>query len=413
MGVAKLDWTPSATLPTERVSFAGVSSEEMIERARRLAPALAQRAERCERLRRLPDETERDLHAAGLFRIAQPARVGGAELDVEIFVDVCAAIARVCPSTAWNVGNLGSHHWMLGYFTPEAQEELWSGSPDVLIATSLVFPAGRGRKVEGGYEVSGRWPLSSGVDNSDWNMLAFMVREREDGPPVDQRFALVHRSQYEIIDTWHAMGLAGTGSKDVAVKGLFVPDHRTITAWDLSGRPHSGSAVNPTPLFKLPMLALGPYILSGVMLGCAQGAYESTVGAARRRNATTTGLPVGASQSVQLKVAEAAARIDTAELLMRAACRHAMAAAQAGREPLHEDKVRYRRDAFFSVRMCLEAVDILMGVAGSGGLYTSSTMQRLFRDAHAANAHVMFSPDVQGGIFGQHALGIAGPPPLM
>jgi 3-hydroxy-9,10-secoandrosta-1,3,5(10)-triene-9,17-dione monooxygenase len=194
---------------------------------------------------------------------------------------------------------------------------------------------------------------------------------------------------------------------------LFVPEHRTITAWDLSGRPHPGSSVNPTPLFKLPMLALGPYILSGVMLGCAQGAYESTVGAARKRNATTTGLPVGASQSVQLKVAEAAARIDTAELLMRQACRHAMAAARAGREPLHEDKVRYRRDAFFSVRMCLEAVDILMGIAGSGGLYTSSTMQRLFRDAHAANAHVMFSPDAQGGIFGQHALGIAGPPPLM
>jgi len=374
-------WKPSATLPKEPMSFADVGYEEMIERARRLAPTLAQRAEECERLRRLPDETERDLHAAGLFRIVQPARVGGAELDVEIFIDVCTEIARVCPSTSWNIGNLASHHWMLGYFAPQAQEELWSGSPDVLIATSLVFPAGRGRKVDGGYELSGRWPLSSGVDNSDWNMLAFMVREREDGPPVDQRFALVHRSQYEIIDTWHAMGLAGTGSKDVAVKGLVVPEHRTITAWDLSG--------------------------------CAQGAYESTVGAARKRNATTTGLPVGASQSIQLKVAEAAARIDAAELLMRQACRHAMAAARAGREPLHEDKVRYRRDAFFSVRMCLEAVDILMGVAGSGGLYTSSSMQRLFRDAHAANAHVMFSPDVQGGIFGQHALGIAGPPPLM
>jgi 3-hydroxy-9,10-secoandrosta-1,3,5(10)-triene-9,17-dione monooxygenase len=406
-------WKPSATLPKEPVSFAEVGYKEMIERARRLAPTLAQRAEECERLRRLPDETERDLHAAGLFRIVQPARVGGAELDVEIFIDVCAEIARVCPSTSWNIGNLASHHWMLGYFPPEAQEELWSGSPDVLIATSLVFPAGRGRKVEGGYEVSGRWPLSSGIDNSDWNMLAFMVREREDGPPVDQRFALIHRSQYEIIDTWHAMGLAGTGSKDVAVKGLFVPGHRTITAWDLSGRPHPGSSVNPAPLFKLPMLALGPYILSGVMLGCAQGAYDSTVGAARKRNATTTGLPVGASQAVQLKVAEAAARIDTAELLMRQACRHAMAAARAGREPQHEDKVRYRRDAFFSVRMCLEAVDILMGVAGSGGLYTSSGMQRLFRDAHAANAHVMFSPDVQGTIFGQHALGIGGPPPLM
>jgi len=302
---------------------------------------------------------------------------------------------------------------MLGYFPPETQAELWDVSPDVLIATSLAFPAGRGRKVDGGYEVTGRWPLSSGIDNSDWNMLAFMVRETDDGPPVDQRFAIVHRSQYEIIDTWHAVGLAGTGSKDVAVKNLFVPDYRTITAWSMNGKPHLGSKLNPEPLFRLPLLALGPYVLSGVMLGCAQGAYETTVGAARKRNATSTGMPVGATQAVQLKVAEASARIDTAEVVMRRVCEHAMAKARSGAEWTHDDKVRYRRDAFFSVRMCFEAVNILMNVAGSSGLYLGNSMQRLFRDAHACNAHVMFSPDLQGAIYGQHALGIAGPPPLM
>lgn len=411
---AAAEWTRSATLPEKPVSFTGVSYGEMVERARALAPAIAARASECERQRRLPIDTEKDLHRTGLFRMVQPARVGGADLDVGILVDTCSEVARVCPSTAWNLGNLASHHWMLGYFDPAVQDELWSVSPDVLIATSLVFPAGRGRKVEGGYELSGRWPLSSGVDNSDWNMLAFMVREREDGPPVDQRFALVHRSQYEIIDTWHAVGLSGTGSKDVEVKGLFVPDYRTVSAWAMNGKPHPGSTVNAaSPLLRLPMLALGPYVLSGIMLGCAKGAYETVVGAARKRNATVTGLPVAASQPVQIKVAEAAVRIDTAEMMMRNVCAHAMEAAKAGREPAHEDKLRYRRDAFFSVRLCFEAVNILMGVAGSSGLYMSNTMQRLFRDAHAANAHVMFSTDVQGALYGQHALGMAGPPPLL
>lgn len=406
-------WIPSATLPKERVSFADVSYQDMVDRARQLVPALSARAAECEALRQLPEATERDLHRTGLFRMVQPKRVGGAELDVGIFVDTCAELARVCPSTAWNLGNLASHHWMLGFFAPQAQEELWDVSLDVLIATSLAFPAGRGRKVDGGYEVAGRWPLSSGVDNSDWNMLAFMVRETPDGPPVDQRFALVHRSQYEIIDNWHAVGLAGTGSKDVEIKSVFVPEYRTLTAWALNGKPHPGSSLNATPLFRLPMLALGPYVLAGVMLGCAQGAYETTVGAARKRNATTTGQPVSASLTVQLKVAEASARIDTAELVMKNACAHAMAVARSGAEPAHADKVRYRRDAFFSVRMCLEAVDILMGIAGSGGLYLNNSVQRLFRDAHAANAHIMFSPDVQGAIFGQHELGAAGPPPLL
>jgi len=407
------DWTPSATLPSAPVSFAGVTYEEMLDRARAVVPAIAARAGACEKLRRLPDDTERDLHRTGLFRMVQPARVGGADLDVGILVDTCAEIARVCPSTAWNLGNLSSHHWMLGYFHPEVQDELWDGSPDVLIATSLIFAAGRGRKVEGGYEVSGRWPLSSGVDNSDWNMLGFMLRERDDGPPVDQRFALVHRSQYEIIDTWHAVGLSGTGSKDVEIRNLFVPDVRTISAWSMNGKPHAGSTLNPSPLFRLPMLALGPYVLSGVMLGCARGAYETVVGAARKRNATTTGQPVGASQAVQIKVAEASVRIDAAEVLMRRACEHAMTVARSAALPTHDDKLRYRRDAFFSARLCLEAVDILMGIAGSSGLYLSGSMQRLFRDAHAANAHVMFSTDIQGALFGQHALGMAGPPPLL
>jgi 3-hydroxy-9,10-secoandrosta-1,3,5(10)-triene-9,17-dione monooxygenase len=90
-----------------------------------------------------------------------------------------------------------------------------------------------------------------------------------------------------------------------------------------------------------------------------------------------------------------------------------MAVARAGREAEQADKVRYRRDAFFSVRMCLEAVDILMGVAGSSGLYMTNVVQRLFRDAHAANAHAMFSTDIQGQIFGQFALATPGPPPLM
>ena len=82
-----------------------------------------------------------------------------------------------------------------------------------------------------------------------------------------------------------------------------------------------------------------------------------------------------------------------------------MAVARSGQELQHADKLRYRRDAFFSVRLCFEAVNILMNVSGSSGLYLKNSMQRLFRDAHACNAHVMFSPDVQAPLFGAHALG--------
>jgi 3-hydroxy-9,10-secoandrosta-1,3,5(10)-triene-9,17-dione monooxygenase len=409
--VTKFEWSPSPSLPRKAVSFAGVDRDEMVRRVRDLAPRLKERAAACEKLRRLPDDTERDLHKLGLFRIAQPARVGGADLDVGCFVDVCAEIARACPSTAWNLGNLAAHHWMLGYFRPEAQHELWSVSPDVLIATSLAFPCGRGRQVDGGFVVSGRWPFSSGVDNSDWNMLAVTVREGD--RVVDQRFALLHRSQYEIIDNWHALGLCGTGSKDVAATEVFVPEYRTAAVTTMTGGPHPGSALNPSPLFRLPVLAIGTNVLTGAALGCAQGAYDGYVGAARKRNTTYTGTPVGGFQAVQIKVAEAAALIDSAALTMRHNCRHATDLAKAGQVPSLEDKLRYRRDGAWTVRQCREAVDILMGLSGAGGLYDTADMQRFFRDAHAIAAHIMYAFDVQATMFGQHALGIPGPLPVL
>lgn len=404
-------WTPSPNLPKEPVSFAGVSHEEMVARARGLLPVLKERVAKTEAQRRLSEESERDLHRLGLFRFAQPARVGGAELELESFIDICAELAQVCPSTAWNLGNLAAHHWMLGYFPPAAQDEIWDVSPDTLIATSLAFPCGAARPVEGGFIVSGRWPFSSGVDNCDWDMLAVTVREGE--KVVAHRFALLHRSQYEIIDNWHAMGLCGTGSKDVAAKECFVPEYRTVPVEAFAGGDHAGLAVNPGPLFRLPMLAIGSYVLSGVALGCAEGAYQSYVGAARRRNTTYGGTPVGGHQAVQIKVAEAAVLIESAGLMMREDCRHATALAKAGKAFPLGDKLRYRRNAAFSLRQCLDAVDILMGISGAGGLYTTGDMQRYFRDSRAMGAHIVYSFDVQGTMFGQHELGIPAPPPML
>src|SRR6202165_1333590 len=135
----------------------------MIDRAKALIPRLRDRASRTEELRRLPPETERDLHDAGLFRIVQPKRVGGSELDYVALVDCADALGQADASAAWNFANLASHHWMLGMFDRHAQDAVWGKDADALIASSFIFPAGRARKVDGGYRLSGHWPFSSGV----------------------------------------------------------------------------------------------------------------------------------------------------------------------------------------------------------------------------------------------------------
>jgi 3-hydroxy-9,10-secoandrosta-1,3,5(10)-triene-9,17-dione monooxygenase len=190
------------TLPqAERRDFSGVGYEEAMARARAIVPVLRERAQKAEDARILIRENEQLLHETGLFRYHQPKMFGGMELDFVAVVDITAEIARGCPSTGWNVGNLGCHHWILGYYEPETQREVWEANPDALIASSIALAAGRGRKVDGGFMVSGRWPFSSGVDNSDWNMLAVTVYGDDGKTAFDWRLCLVPKSDYEIIDT--------------------------------------------------------------------------------------------------------------------------------------------------------------------------------------------------------------------
>ena len=289
--------------------------EELLGRARDLAPKLRERAPQAEALRRLPDETERDFHDAGLFRMLQPARVGGGELDYGMFIDAGAEIARGCASSGWTLTNLASHHWMLAMWPGQAQREIWDRAPDALIASSVVFPAGHAAPIDGGYTLSGHWPFSSGVDNSDWNMLGAIVTD-DDPEAAEYRIFLVPKADYEIIDTWHAAGLRGTGSKDVRATDIFVPAHRTLAVEDTRGGPTPGAALNPAPLFQIPVLAMFPYILAGVALGTALGAWEDFVGAMKSRVASYSGTKVGDYQSTQIKIADARARIDAAALIM-------------------------------------------------------------------------------------------------
>src|SRR3989337_2678242 len=179
-------FTGIGTLPqSERRDFSNVSYDEAMRRTRDCVPKLKERAQASEDARVLLRENEQRLHEQGLFRFHQPGRFGGMDLPFHAVVDVVAELARGCPSTAWNVGNLGCHHWILGYYEPETQHELWDQNPDVLIASSIALAAGRGKRVPGGFEVSGKWPFSSGVDNSDWNMLAVTIYEEDGKTPVD------------------------------------------------------------------------------------------------------------------------------------------------------------------------------------------------------------------------------------
>jgi 3-hydroxy-9,10-secoandrosta-1,3,5(10)-triene-9,17-dione monooxygenase len=386
------------------VSFAHVTFDEAMRRAGEIVPTLRERAQKCEEARVLLPENERLLHETGLFRFHQPKRFGGMELPFIAVVDIVAELARGCPSTAWNVGNLGCHHWILCYYEPHTQHDVWDENPDALIASSIALAAGRGKKVDGGFVVSGRWPFSSGVDNSQWNMLAVTIYEGDRA--VDWRLCLVPAKDYAILDTWYAMGMVGTGSKDIEVKEVFVPERRALAlARCRGGLEHPGAVLNDGPLFRVPIVASAGHPLSASALGAAQGAFESVLHSFKTRVGTYTGAKVADFQAVQIKLAEARCLVDSATALIRGSALGFQACAEKGEVPDLDTKLRWRAQNAFAVRQARQAVETLWSCYGANAIYTRDPLQRFLRDVQAIGQHFSFNFDIAGSAYGTLALG--------
>lgn len=382
-----------------------LTPDEARAAAAALAPRLAERAVECERLRRCPDETIADLHAAGLLRLMQPARFGGSELGLDTLLDVVLELCKGCASTAWIYSNLASHAWNVGQFELRAQEDMWNTDPNALTATGLAFPCGKATVVEGGYRLTGRWPFGSGVDASSWMLVGGMA-EHAGGAP-ERRFFLVPQADFKSLDNWQAFGLTGTGSHDVEIKDAFVPAYRSMSAEVFAaGQNVPGAKVYENRLFQMPTFAAFGYVLSIVPLGTAKAAVEQFTAGMRQRVGTYTGIRVAELGAVQARIAEAAACVEFAETVVRRDWRELEAMVERGRFPGVETKLRWKRNVAFATSLAVRAIDALMPAAGAGGLSLHLPLQRQFRDIHAASAHIALTWDVHAAAYGQSALGL-------
>lgn len=388
-----------------------VTRETLIERARCLAPGIAARADRAEELRNVPDETMQELLDAGLFRMLQPRRVGGYEMPFDILVDVLPIVGAACTSTAWILGNFSSRNWNIGMWAEAAQDEIWGAgpthTPDVLACSAYVFPALKAVKTSEGYLLNSNFPtpFSSGVDLAEWNTIACMLHDDQDAEPPKFMQVLLHKSEYKVIDTWFASGLVASGSKDVLVEDIEIPEHRGMLITNTQGGPTPGSEVNPGPLYRLPVFAAFGYIAGAPGLGCAMGALAHARESLSSRIGTYTGQQIGTLSPVQIKFAEAAAAIDTAEMIYRRRCEQMMSIAMAGEVPSQETRAILRRDSAYGANLYTRAVDLLVQITGAAGLYKRSPMQRHFRDIHALVQHASMVWDLSGQNYGQVALG--------
>lgn len=378
--------------------------------ARELVPRLRERAEKTEELRRLPVETVGEMRDRGLFRMLQPARFGGYELDLRVLVETAVEVGRGCGSSAWCLSILAVHNWLLGLYPLEAQDEVWGGTPDALAAACFA-PTGKASSDAGGYRVTGRWQFASGCDHASWAALCAPV-ERSGAPFPDVRLFLVPVADLCIEDTWFAAGLRGTGSKDLVVEGAFVPEHRTLPLAQALAGTAPGAARHAAPVYRTPFAGALGLALTGPAIGIARGALESYRDRTRERVVTYTGAKLAEQMPAQIRLAEAAAEIDAAELLVARAGDDLSRAARGAHTLDPPSRGRIRRDVAFAVRSSTRAVDRLFEGSGAHGLFDSSPIQRAFRDLHAISAHAFLSWDQSAALYGALELGMAPQTPV-
>jgi len=385
------------------VNSVELTRDEMIRRAWALVPSLKKRAAETERLGRIHPDTVKDFHDSRLWRVHQPARYGGLELDFTLYIDIGEAIGRGCGSTAWVWANLVAHDWMLGMFPIKAQDEIWHEDPNTLIGSALIYPCGKAEIVDGGYRLSGRWPFSSGIAPCDWAMLGGIVQTETGGEPY---IFNVRRKNINVIETWDVSGLVGTGSQDVSCEGIFIPNHMALPLKDTRGGPTPGSAVNRHPIYQMPLLALFPHVIAGALLGIARAAFDEYVENTKSRVATYNQGKLADYTNQQMRISEAGASIDAARLLLRDNCLEAERKVSEAGECTTIDKARWRRDGAYAANLCSKAVDQIFAAAGGGANYRKNPLQRYFRDIHAGVSHIGVSWDANAPEFARAALSL-------
>jgi alkylation response protein AidB-like acyl-CoA dehydrogenase len=363
-----------------------------LDAARAFKPRLLRERDGIEANRRLPDDLARDLAGAGLFRLSLPEVYGGLGLTPMASMDVFEELARTDASVAWCVWN-GNAYWTAAQLSETAAREVFA-DPSAIVANSTQ-PKGRAVAVEGGYRVSGRWSLVSGCQISDWVQLLCVVFDGEQprltpaGTP-QARFLFCRTGDCEIVDTWMAGGLRGTGSHDVVADDLFVPERHA--SW------FADPPVLADPRYRFPAWTREIPGCGAIALGIARGAIDFLVELARDKRPERSAQTLAEDRGAQVRVAEAEALVSSARLYLFDAVDRLWTSVANGDEPSMEGRARVRLATNHAITSAVRAVDLVYLTGGATSVYTSSPLERALRDVHAMTQHLAVQPRIMESV---------------
>ena len=371
-----------------------------IEAAQALAPALEARASEAEELRRLPESSFCELEQSGFLSLLTPTSVGGSGAGLATVAQATRELAHGCPATAWTASFFAIHSWILAHFPAAACEEAFAGGSHCPVPAALA-PTGGLEKVDGGYKLSGRWSYATGVMHSDWAIVTGILDR--DGR-IEPRFCLLPQSDVTVVDVWHMAGMQATGSNDIVVDDVFVPEHRTIATFDLAtGIPTS--SFGGASMMSLPLQPVLVLTAAAPALGAAERAYGLFLKRMRDRVlAYSLGDKQADQPASQVRLATAKATILGARSAWEATI--AKVESHHGTDLPLDIRAESRLIAAHTVAESRRAIDIICSGAGASAYQQSSPLQRLQRDVETLKGHVVFDWDRTAELYGRVELGL-------
>lgn len=381
-----------------------VSKEELVARAKTLAPMIAEHALETEKQRKPLDHIIKAIDEAGLFTCLVPKRWGGPELGLDAQYEIIETISSACMSTGWITAFYIGHHVFASRFSEQAQSEIFANGPRCLLpaTTNAMMNA---NEVPGGWVLSGRGTWGSGIMHADWVLVG---ADTSDG----RRVFMIPAGEVTYEDVWHVAGMAGTGSNDIIVNEVFVPRHRSELMEPYMAGQTEGARIHANPMYRMELMPFIYSEITGVFTGGlagAQAAYAETV---KKRVITHSEQATRERPHNHIQIGGSAASVMAARELAQGILRKSE---DIMREQDHSLAKRLELKALtgFTVDHCRRSLNDMVNRAGSTNFFQWAALQRYFRDLNMVAIHAFWDWEVSYEQLGRHLVGLEPNNPLV
>ena len=365
--------------------------------------ALSERAAEAERLRRLPAATVADFRASGLNGLLLPARYGGKQADFPELLDVVRRLAHGCASSAWTLGFYMLHNWMLALFDERAQKEVFADGP--VLCPAPLAPTGRGIPEPGGVRLTGRWSWATGVMDADWVMVGALVSSADEPEAIYPALAVLPAADADVVDVWHTAGMRATGSNDVVVTDVFVPEHRLVRVTDVYGGTAPGAAAHDAPLYRWPLVPALALTAAMPALGSAERVADLFADRLGTRLLAYSGAAQKDQPAAQIRLGAARVRLAALRGLLADTTAAIGQRVDAGEKVGRRHRASARLAAAHIVHESRSVIADLLESSGASSQFLSNPMQRAKRDVDVISGHVVFDYDTSRELAGACEIG--------